>query len=55
MKLMEPKPGFCLKTVIKNKKKAEYEQKLFINVCSAYDIERPHSSKDKKKKAGERG
>jgi len=45
MSLIHPTACFCLKTKIKNKKNPDWNQKLFINICQAPDIEKPAQEK----------
>jgi len=55
MKLVEPIACFCMKTRIKNKKNPNFNQKLFINVCMAADVDPPTHTKQKKGKDSEKG
>lgn len=41
MKLLKPSPEFCIKTSLKGKNDLKFTSKLFINVCSTEEIQRP--------------
>ena len=41
MKLLKPNPCFCIKTSLKGKKEANFTTKLFINLCSTDELQRP--------------
>lgn len=41
MKLLKPSPEFCLKTSLKGKKDTKFTTKLFINICSTAELQRP--------------
>lgn len=41
MRLLKPSPRFCIKTSLKGKNDAKFTTKLFINVCSTDDLQRP--------------
>ncbi len=49
MQLIHPKPCFCLKSKIKNKKNTSFNQKLFVNICMAPELEKPTQEKEKNK------
>lgn len=52
MKLIQPAPGFCLKTKVKNKNRPDFSQKLFVNVCSAKEVQKPTSTESTDKSKG---
>ncbi len=55
MKLVEPIARFCIRTRLKNKNNPSFDQKLYINICMAADVEQPTNKKQKKGKDSEKG
>eukprot|EP01017_Pseudomicrothorax_dubius_P049632 TRINITY_DN9254_c0_g1_i4.p1 TRINITY_DN9254_c0_g1~~TRINITY_DN9254_c0_g1_i4.p1 ORF type:complete len:141 (-),score=38.76 TRINITY_DN9254_c0_g1_i4:607-1029(-) len=43
MRLVRPKAGFCIKTMVAAEGKQNFETKLFINICSTEEAEEPRS------------
>lgn len=41
MKLLKPSPEFCIKTSLKGKNDSKFTTKLFINICSTSELQRP--------------
>jgi len=41
MKLLKPTPEFCIKTSLKGKNDSKFTTKLFINICSTTELQRP--------------
>lgn len=41
MKLLNPEPSFCIKTLLKNKKDKNFETKFFINICQTKELAKP--------------